>query len=81
MYGERSSERVNVRVVLHIHFPIIVDVLLDRDVFVCLATGMGVTLLSRFFLPWAFDARWEEGQRAKRCLETFCPFSSVSCVN
>ena len=69
MYGERSSERVNV---------------LDRDVFVCLATGMGVTLLSRWskpFLPWAFDARWEEGQRAKRCLETFCPFSSVRCVN
>ena len=79
MYGERSSERVNVRVVLHIlpnH---------RRR-----TTGSGCRRMScnwhwshfvKPFLPWAFDARWEEGQRAKRCSETFCPFSSVGCVN
>ena len=50
MYGERSSEQVNVRVVLHIRQTFPNHRLLDRDVFVCLVTGMGVTLLSRFCL-------------------------------
>ena len=70
MYGERSSERVNVnvRVALHIvydkHFPIIVDVLLDRDVFVCLATGMGVTLLSRFCLGHLIRGGRKDNERS-----------------
>ena len=78
MYGERSKERVNVRVVLHIlpnH---------HRR-----TAGSGCLRMScnwhgchfvKPFLPWAFDARWEEGQRAKRCLETFCPLS-VALIN
>ena len=72
MYGERSSERVNVRVVLHIR-----QTLPNH----CRrTTGSGCLRMScnwhgshfvKPFLPWAFDARWEKGQRAKRCLETF----------
>ena len=78
MYGERSSERVNVRVVLHIR-----QTLPNHR---RRTTGSGCRRMScnwhgshfvKPFLPWAFDARWEEGQRAKRCSETFCPFSSV----
>ena len=68
MYGERSSERVNVRVVLHIRQTLPnhrdVDVLLDRDVFVCLATGMGVTLLSRFCLGHLMRGGRKDSERS-----------------
>ena len=61
MYGERSSERVNVRIVLHIR-----QTLPNHRK---RTTGSGCVRMScnwhgshfvKPFVSWAFDARWEE---------------------
>ena len=49
------------------HFPIILGVLLDWDVFVCLTTGYGSHFVKPF-LPWAFDARWRKDNERRQAL-------------